>query len=248
MPEVANLTWRDFDAARAETDLGIIPSGACETYGPHLPLSSDIIVAEGVARLVARETNGLMSPVIPYGDSRPLAEFPGTLTVSTATLRNYLAEVARSLIGWGMRRILFVNTQFPNVPVINDLMYDLEGEHNVRCAQVDVWRFIQAFTKDMLEGGQHAYAHAGEVGTSMLLYFRPDLVQLDRRGRHEPAPDPFPEVHRPRSYRALAPESMIGDAFLGSREKGEELVRRCVARIVEFVNSPEFRAPPRPAP
>lgn len=240
MSEIRFMTWPDFDAARRQTDLGIIPTGAVEGYGPHLPLGSDALVAEAVARLVGEQTGGLVAPVVPVGDSRALAEFPGTLTVSALAFRTYLADIARSLIGWGLRRLLFINTHAGNVPIINDLMTDLTAEHGVRCAQVDFWRFIQPLAADLIRDRDHAFGHAGEVGTSVLLYLYPDRVRRDRAAAHYPEPESFPEVLRPRSYRSRAPEALVGDATLGDPDQGAEIIRRAVDRIAAFVRSPEF--------
>jgi len=234
------MAWPDFDEARRRTDLGIIPTGAVEAYGPHLPLGADALVAEAVARLVGEHTGGLVAPVIPVGESRALAEFPGTLTVPAPAFRAYLGAIARSLIGWGLRRLLFINTHAGNVPIINDLMAELAADAGVRCAQVDWWRFIQPLAADLVRDPAYPFGHAGEVGTSVLLYLYPDLVRAERLSAHNPPADPFPEVLRPRSYRAQAPDALVGDARLGSREQGGEIVRRAVARIVAYVQSPEF--------
>lgn len=241
MPEIRLMPWPDFEAACRQTDLGIIPTGAVEGYGPHLPLGSDALVAEAVARLVGERTGALVAPVIPVGDSRALSEFPGTLTVSVSAFKAYLADVARSLIGWGLRRLLFINTHAGNVPIINDLMTELAAEHGVRCAQVDFWRFIQPLVADIVRDREHAFGHAGEVGTSVLLYLYPDLVRKDRLTAHRPEPESFPEVLRPRSYRSRAPDALVGDATRGDPAQGAEVVRRAVERIVAFVDSPEFR-------
>lgn len=241
MPEIWLMPWPDFDAARRQTDLGIIPTGAVEGYGPHLPLGSDALVAEAVARLVGQRTGGLVAPVIPVGDSRALAEFPGTLSVSVSALKAYLADLARSLIGWGLRRLLFINTHAGNVPIINDLMTDLAAGHGVRCAQVDFWRFIQPLVADIVRDRQHPFGHAGEVGTSVLLHLYPDLVRKDRLAAHRPGPDPFPEVLRPSSYRSRAPDALVGDATLADPALGAEIIRRAVDRVVAFVEGAGFR-------
>jgi creatinine amidohydrolase len=86
MTAIMEVSWQAFDAKRKETDLAILPLGAVEVYGPHLPLGSDAIVAERVARLVAERTGGIVMPVVPVGYSRSLADFPGTLNVSPAAL------------------------------------------------------------------------------------------------------------------------------------------------------------------
>ena len=81
------MTWLQFDRRRKETDLVIVPAGACEVYGPHLPMGSDSLVAEEVAYRVAQEVDAIVSPPITMGESFGLSEYPGTIVIGTETMR-----------------------------------------------------------------------------------------------------------------------------------------------------------------
>ena len=73
------MNWVDFDALRKETDLVLMPFGAVEVYGPHLPMGADGISTSALAERVAAEETAFVAPLIPVGYSKALADFPGTL-------------------------------------------------------------------------------------------------------------------------------------------------------------------------
>ncbi|MEZ4835992.1 MAG: creatininase family protein [Caldilineaceae bacterium] len=192
MYEVAKMTWLEFDALRKQTDLAILPSGAVEVYGRHLPLGSDGIAAQALALALAERVPAAVAPLVPVGESRVLNSFPGTLWVSAEAFRAYIGDIAKSLVHWGFKRLLFINSHAGNVPAINALARDLQDQHGVICAQVDTWRFIQPFTNDLWDTDR-PHGHASDAGTSMLLRVAPDTVKMDRAARTAPPTNEFPE-------------------------------------------------------
>jgi creatinine amidohydrolase len=241
MPVVQEMNWVDFDALRGETDLVLIPLGAVEVYGPHLPLGADGIATSELAKRVAEVIPAFVAPLIPVGYSAALDEFPGTLSVQPSSLVAYTRDIAESFINWGCRRILFLNGHAGNVPYLNELARTLTDDHGVRCAQIDWWRFIQPLVEDLVESDILPHGHASEFGTSVMLHLAPDHVKNERAVRTPPSTtDSFPDFHRPGSYRELTPTGVLGDGTLGSAEKGAETMRRAVERIVTFLKSEGF--------
>jgi Uncharacterized protein, putative amidase len=107
--DFAAAIWKEIDAHRKGHQLVVIPSGAIEVYGPHLPVGSDSIVAEEVARRVAADLGAMCAPLIPVGFSADLMRFPGTLYVEPAAFTDYLSGVCKSLIRWGYTDLLFAS-------------------------------------------------------------------------------------------------------------------------------------------
>lgn len=242
--EARFLTSPDYATLARETDLALVPLGAVEVYGPHLPLGADGIATEALARRVAAEVPAIIAPLIAVGMSQSLSTHPGTLWVDRDALYAYTRGVARALIHNGSRRILFLNGHAGNVQTIADLSGALEVEYadlGIRCAQIDWWRFIQPLVADLVEVDVLPHGHASEFGTSVMLALAPEAVIRDRVMRVEPAgKDPFPDFIKPRSPFPLGPTGMIGDATTGTAAKGEETVRRATARVVEFIRSDAF--------
>ncbi|TVR76237.1 MAG: creatininase family protein [Sphaerobacteraceae bacterium] len=236
------MNWQDYDAAQKETDLVLIPLGAVEVYGPHLPMGADGIATTALANGVAEQLPALVAPLIPVGYSEALQSFPGTLSVKPASLMAYTRDVAESFIKWGCKRILFINGHAGNVPYINELSRELENEYGVRCAQIDWWRYIQPLVEDLVESDILPHGHASEFGTSVMLHLVPEHVKMDRACRTEPqVKNEFPDFHRTAIYRDNSPTGVVGDGTTGNAEKGAETMRRAVQRTVDFIKSDDFK-------
>jgi creatinine amidohydrolase len=232
-----NHPWVDFDALRQETDLVIIPTGAVEVYGQHLPAGTDTIVVTHIARLVGERLNAPVLPTLPVGFSRSLGDFPGTLNISTPTLMAYVQETAESVIAWGFKRVLFINSHRGNVGPIGEVAMELQETFDVRCAQVFWWDYVAGLVKDIVDSGPHAMGHAAEIGTSVMLHLQPDLVVRDRIEDQTPKPLPFTDVIQYKGMHHRSDTGVVGNPAVGTAEKGAEMVKRGVDRIVEFVES-----------
>ncbi len=227
-------SWRAVAAQRdaLRQPLVIIPSGAIEVYGPHLPLGSDSVVAVAIARRVAGELGAVCTPVIPVGYSRDLMSHPGTLTVTPDAFRAYFEGVCHSLVHWGFSDLLFLNTHAGNVGLIDQVALDLIEERGVRCLQVDWWRYANRVAADLMSGGPWVVGHAGELGTSVLLEVAPELVDPSAAVDEEPAGDPWPSgLERYYDYGDFSESGVMGRPSLASAEKGKAIVDRCVGQI-----------------
>lgn len=244
MVDTRFMNWVDFDALRNETDLVLMPFGAVEVYGPHLPMGADGISTMALAERVAAEEKAFVAPLIPIGYSKALMDFPGTLNVRPSSLVEYARDLAESYIGWGCKRILFINGHAGNVPYLAELATQLEEQHGVRVAQIDWWRFIQPLVEDMVEADFLPHGHASEFGTSVMLHLAGEHVKMDRAVRTEPkSSNEYPDFIRPRKYGDATDTGVVGDGTLGTEEKGAETVRRAVARTLEFIRSDQFTSP-----
>lgn len=229
---ITAMTWVEFERICQRNPIVVIPSGAVEVYGPHLPLGSDSYVADAIATMVADRLGAVRTPLIPIGYSADLMEFPGTLMVSPSAFIGYLDGVCRSLIRWGLKKFLFMNTHLGNVALIDQVVDGLIQEHQAVCMQIDWWRFAARLGADLLES-EWAAGHAGELCTSVLLYLAKDFVREEERRDFIPPSDPWPSgAIRYISYRCITPSGVLGRASAGNAEKGKAIVQRCVEAIV----------------
>ena len=91
--KLRDMSWSEF-AERSKTAKTIIlPSGACEVYGPHNPLGADILVAKKMSEMLAERVNGIVGPCLEVGQSKSLTSFPGTIAISAETLNAVYSEI-----------------------------------------------------------------------------------------------------------------------------------------------------------
>lgn len=159
--ELAHTAWPDVPS----DVLVLLPIGSTEQHGRHLPLDTDSVIAEAVARRAATAVPGtLVAPPLPYGASGEHAGFPGTVSIGHEALRMVLVEAVRSLALWA-GRIVLVNGHGGNTATLDTAVRLLRTEgHDV------------AWTGCTVPRGD---AHAGRTETSVMLHLTPDQVRLD---------------------------------------------------------------------
>jgi creatinine amidohydrolase len=158
----------------------VLPVGACEQHGPHLPVGTDHVLIERVAvDAAARVVTGpvIVAPTVPFGHSEHHVPFGGTLSVSTETLRRYLTECCDSAIRSGFRRIFILNGHGGNVDVIGDVARELSTRTGIPIASGSYW----SIAADVLTAaGAHETGpvpgHAGAFETAVAVAVRPDWV------------------------------------------------------------------------
>lgn len=240
--KIEEMTWNEFDERRRAVHTVILPMGAVECYGPHLPMSTDTKVAERITELVAEQTGAFVGPTLSVGDSTSISMFPGTLYVRPESFKAYLRDVIDSLLKWGIRNFLFVNGHAGNVPMVSQLSNDyLLRDSALRFAQIDWWRYAQSNSAGVLENsGYMAHGHASECGTSVMLYLFPQCVRTDKLKCELPKVvngKRFPNVMRATPFCEFTDAGMIGDATASSAEKGEKIVKDCVEKIIAYMRA-----------
>lgn len=236
----SHFSSKEFDDQRANIDVAFFPIGACEIYGPHLPLGSDGLVAEHVAERVAKRVDGITLPLIPVGCSKPLDDFPGTLSISSRTLYHFAKEVIEGTIKWGIKKIFIVQGHLINVPVLDELVYDLKETYpDVKFAQIDVWRYLKNNSFDVVEDEfSSKFGHACEVGTSVLMNVNEDvcLKAEDKDNNFEVDMMKYHDINSYYKYAEMSQDGTLGNPGKASKEKGEILINKLLDRITDYVN------------
>lgn len=155
-------TWEEFKEAVTKTSLAIIPIGAIESHGPHNPLGKESFIVEELAKQLNKRVNVIITPTIPVSYSRTWSEFPGTLWVTPVTLKAYIEEICNCLVKNGIKQIFFLNGHGPNIPIIEEISYELASKGQIRCAQIDLWRFIESVSSNLGES-EIPIGHSGEL-------------------------------------------------------------------------------------
>ena len=231
----------DFQKAMAVTGTIIIPIGACEVWGPHLPLGADTIIAEEIAQKLADRMGWIVGPTLPVGDSS-MVWGPGTITVRPESLKMYLEDVCDSLVKHGVKRFVFMSPHVGNTALISQVAWKMRRDNKINSCIFDWWRFIQPLcTKNKIldNEGWMAHGHASEAGTSCFLHLRPELVKMERAKIEKMQIEGFfdyPDIQQFFLFEECCDTWTLGDPTGASAEKGEQIVNAALDRMVEFLN------------
>lgn len=174
-----HMTVPEVEAFLERSDMVIIPLGALEQHGPHLPIGTDFINGVERCKLIAQERDILVAPIVMAGQSPYHMGFAGTITLSAETMLKVHLEAVESLIQHGFKRFIIMNAHGGN-RAISTLLVDQINQTTAGVA-VSLDQAIQPFLKP--SKGPATYQldrHAGTPETSNALYLMPDLVQMDK--------------------------------------------------------------------
>lgn len=239
--KMLEMNTLDFQDAIARTGTIIIPVGACEVWGPHLPLGADTIIAEEIANGLAERRGWLVGPTLTVGDSI-MVWGPGTVTVCPDSLKAYLEDICDSLVKHDVKKFVFMSPHVGNTAIISQVAWKLRMSGQAVSCIFDWWRFIQPLsTKEkILENeGLIAHGHASEAGTSCFLYLRPELVKMERACSSDNKIQGFydyPDVVQFYPFSECSDTWMLGDATKASAEKGEKIVNAALDRMEQFID------------
>jgi creatinine amidohydrolase len=180
--ELSTLTWQEVAALNRSRCVAILPVGAVEAHGPHLPLGTDVMIAEAMARaggerLARRGLEVLLLPALPYAAAPFAAGFPGTLSVDAAAVESLVRGIARSLGAHGLPLLALANAHLDpaHVESLRAAAAGEPGEGAARVVFPDLVR--RPLAARLTEEFRSGACHAGRYETSVVLAERPELVR-----------------------------------------------------------------------
>lgn len=242
---MTEMTWFEYRDAIAQDPILLIPVGATEQHGPHLPLSVDVILPTAVCEGVAASGGHLVAPPLAYGyKSMPRSgggqHFPGTTSLDAASLIAQVKDLTREFVRHGARKIAFIVGHTENLWHVSEGC-DLAYRENARLAEglrilnVGYWQFLPAETASAIFGTTQIdwdLEHAGIMETSMMLHLRPDLVHMDRLVEHAPSRVPGYELW-PYDTEAVPADGVLNTAMAATAEKGKQFLDAYVSSLTQ---------------
>lgn len=249
--ELSRMSWPQAREALRQAQVALLPVGSTEQHGMHLPLGTDWLTAQEIARRAGAKGPWLVLPTVPVGVSEHHRQFWGTLWVPPEVLRDYVLGVARALASHGLRRVVFVNGHGGNTATLEEAARRLRQERIYAFVYV-WWRAIPEVISRLIEGSG---SHAGELETSVMLAIAPELVRTERY--RETAEKSAPEwgkkvegVEVGFDTLDFSQSGSIGDPARATVEKGELVLQAAAERLDAFCRwlaaQPEQALAPKP--
>jgi creatinine amidohydrolase len=214
----------------------ILPVGAVEAHGPHLPLETDILLAKAYSDKLADRAGGMVLPVMPFGQVFSLRDFPGSITISNETLSRTVVEIGETLYGQGIRLFVLFSAHLGNLTALKDSARTLYLRHTDMRVVHMFYPDLQMLSMDVREGtsSHGTYIHADEIETSLMLYLAPEHVDMSKAINDEPS-FPIDADYTPTPWSTFSKTAVLGDAKLATAEKGKYLVEKTLDKAVAII-------------
>ena len=180
------LSWPRFRELNKDVPV-VVPLGACEQHGPHLPVFVDTIQVSQIARRVEAQLADkiLLAPTLWIGSSHHHQDFPGTISVLPSLFGQIVQELIRSILRAGFRRVFFLNGHGGNIApaqcALTELIAMDDQANDTHLALASWWRVAaDGIRPEQIGLSQPVVAHACAYETSLMLALRPDLVKLSQ--------------------------------------------------------------------
>lgn len=226
------LSWIDVAAHLARDPRLLVPVGALEQHGPHLPLGANVLIARRLSYDLSREFGVLRAPTFSFGVNVATERaYAGTAALGRKTLHRALNELLEAWESHGVSEFIII-TAHRHDPHLEALASLVTSASRVRV--IDIW---DVHIQDLLDGDQAA-EHAGEAETSLMLHLYPDLVRMDRARDFILSPEDFRRYMR--GAMPAPPKGgtgCVGRPTLATAEKGHLIYRRLqdVVRDAVFI-------------
>ncbi|MGI1690426.1 creatininase family protein [Thermoanaerobacter uzonensis] len=234
--DLNSMTHPELEEEIKKTKIAILPIGAIEAHGPHLPLGTDNYLAERLAQKVAEKIEAFVLPTFAYGQVWSLRNVKGSINISNEHLKAILVDIGTSLYRFGIRLYVIINGHFGNNVAIKEAARELYE----KIPELKVYYFFypgvsyiidEVRESEPLPGG---YFHACEIETSYMLYLAPEHVQMEKAINDTPnLPEDF--EYTPTPWDRVTSTVVMGNAALATKEKGEKIINVAIDNIVKIL-------------
>lgn len=244
----ADYTARDFARLDRASLIAVLPVGAVEQHGPHLPLSVDQTILDGIIAatlpLIPQDCPALFLPTMAVGKSNEHAAWPGTLTFSAATLMAMWSEIGDCVAAAGVRKLVFLNSHGGQIALMDIVARDLRVRHGMLTVGAS-W-FAMGLPEGLISPEEERFGiHAGEMETSIMLALHPGLVQMDQARDFRPTVADLAQQYRHLGLTPAArlgwqaqdlhPAGACGNAAMATADKGRAFVDHAARQIAALL-------------
>jgi creatinine amidohydrolase len=246
------LSWVAYQSRLQNPDLVVfLPCGALEQHGPHLPLGTDGLLSGAIATTIAERVNGLVAPTLSYGyKSQPKSgggqHFPGTTSLDGHSLSQITRDLVREFARQGVKNLVIVDGHYENQWFLTEgidlALRDIGSSTALKIMRLEYWDFCTPETlATVFPDGFPGFAleHAAVIETSLMVYFYPELVNLDLIPDDPPADFPPYDLY-PTRQEWVPPSGVLSSAQGATAAKGQLIATQVADRIAAAVQA-EFQ-------
>lgn len=242
------LTAYDFDALDPEKVIAVLPIASTEQHGPHLPIATDVAIAQGMLDEVRRQRPDdlqmLVLPLQEIGKANEHKYGPGTLSLGADLLIPSWTAIGQKVAEAGILKMVIVNSHGGNSDIMSIVGRELRVRYDMAVVTTQWGRF--GHPEGLISAEETKYGiHGGEVETSLMLHFRPELVRMENaqnfvskavsmRARSEYL-QPVPPHALAWIAHDLNPKGAVGDASKGTAEKGKIICEHQAGKFIEML-------------
>lgn len=239
-----DLNEQQAKAALPRARIALLPLGAVEPHGDHLPLDTDNLLAERFCERLnaALGEDAITLPVLAYSQVWSLRGHAGAIDIGNGLLVELLASLARNMAAYGITTTAVINAHYGNFDAIKAAARQLREEGITLLSYS--WAGMDSCVAALRQSAvaYPGYMHADEIETSLMLALAPDKVDMSKAREHYPAfPDDF--RYRPVPWTAFSDYSVLGDPRLASAEKGEAFVTKALTTTLDSIRRIISEAP-----
>ena len=228
---VFGMSEYEFRNAIKKTKRAIIPVGSLEQHGNHLPVSTDSLIAEYLARLTAKEVGAFTLPAISCGVSfehKPMFN----VSLRNSTLSTLICDICISLAENGLKEIIILNGHHGNMGALQYIAQELHGK---------LPRDVCVYTMHYWHLMNNKFDHAGEVETSLVLAIAPELVRMDRASPNSKKLSKSSVAYSsitnsPGSFPKITGNGVWGDPRKATAAKGEKWIQEIITRLTRTIS------------
>jgi len=234
MAHMSELSWPQAEEELAAGTV-ILPIGALEAHGPHLPLGTDNYIAQALANKLAEEIKAPLLPLLPLGQVWSLQNFPGSISLSTETLISLLVDIAGSLAEQDVELLVIVNGHFGNRQVLKEAARKVREKYKIKILRFTHPGLSELEAKYIDSSRPHEnYLHAEEIETSLMLNIKEELVDMKQAIKVYPDfPVYFDSYSIP--WEEISPQGVLGDPTSASKMKGKQLLQGIADNMKQIV-------------
>lgn len=221
--EIIHMTRDEVAKAIKNFPVAVLPLGATEQHGHHLPLGTDIFLAEGIAKRLCERTGALLLPALPFGYSWVWRDIPGTLSLQQHHVEAVIKDIAHSVQRYGIRLLILINGHDANNASMKYATRELLDEVDLEVVYFFYPKLEQMIEKYCDSPTWHGMIHACEFETSLMLALKPELVSMEKAVEEYPEKPPL-YGKSGISLGQLSQSGVYGNPTLATKEKGEKLL------------------------